>query len=132
MTTIKTYASVIQADMDKSLLEAAGIEAFLADENSAAIGYGPIVEPLRLQVQDADAEKARNLLKENMGGVPLSNDFVPPKDTPENVYDRKNLPPIRPIILLFLALIVLAFLAYLLRHQFQGHAHLNRFLLPGQ
>ncbi len=120
MTTVKTYASEVQADLDKSLLEAAGIKAFLPDEYSAVIGYGAVVGPLRLQVQDTDAEKARNILEENMGSGPLSNDFIPSESAPESVQDYENLPPIRPIILLLLTLIILVFLAYLLRDQFQG------------
>ena len=39
MTTLRKYLDVVKAEMDKSLLEAAGIPAFIAGENSASIGY---------------------------------------------------------------------------------------------
>jgi hypothetical protein len=61
MTTIRKYLDLVNAEMDKSLLEAAGITAFIADENSAALGYGQILGGVRLQVQDADADRARQV-----------------------------------------------------------------------
>jgi len=124
VTTVKTYASEVQADLDRLLLEAAGIEAFLPDENSAVVGYDPVVNALRLQVRDDDAEKALSILEEKVG-VPLPGNFIPPAGVPGNIQDQENMPPIRPIILLLLGLIILAFLAYLLRDQYRSFEHLR-------
>ncbi|HXI83278.1 MAG TPA: tetratricopeptide repeat protein [Verrucomicrobiae bacterium] len=81
MTTLRKYLDVVKAEMDKSLLEAAGIPAFIAGENSAAIGYGNIFGEVHLQVQDADVDRARQVLQDNQEATPLSDDFVPPETT---------------------------------------------------
>jgi len=39
MTTLRKYMDVVKAELDKSLLEAAGIPAFIAGANCASIGY---------------------------------------------------------------------------------------------
>src|ERR1700722_18080752 len=78
MTTLRKYVDVVKAEMDKSLLEAAGIPALIAGENSAAIGYGSILAEIHLQVQDADVDRARQVLQDNQDATPLSDDFIPP------------------------------------------------------
>jgi hypothetical protein len=62
MTTLRTYGNLAEAGFAKSLLESAGIRAELADEHSYGIGYGPVVSELRLQVGEADLERARQVL----------------------------------------------------------------------
>ncbi len=79
MITLRKYVDVVKAEMDKSLLEAAGIPAFIAGENSAAIGYGSILAEIYLQVQDADVDRARQVLQDNQEATPLSDDFIPPE-----------------------------------------------------
>lgn len=69
---------MVKAEMDKSLLEAAGIPAFIAGENSASIGYGTVLAEIHLQVQDADVDRARQVLQDNNEATPLSDDFIPP------------------------------------------------------
>jgi tetratricopeptide (TPR) repeat protein len=78
MTTLRKYVDVVKAEMDKSLLESAGIPAFVAGENSASIGYGSILAEVHLQVQDADVDRARQVLQDNKEATPLSDDFIPP------------------------------------------------------
>ena len=82
MTTLRQYIDVARAELDKSLLEAAGIPSFIADENSLSIGYGSILGGVRLQVQDADADRARRVLQEHEGATPLPDDFIPPEVPP--------------------------------------------------
>jgi hypothetical protein len=60
--TIRTYSNLSDAGFASSLLEAAGIEALLADEQSFTIGYGLAALGLRLQVDDADFERAQRVL----------------------------------------------------------------------
>ena len=62
MKTIRTFSNLSEAGFASSLLEAAGIKASLADEQSYSIGYGPVTGGLRLQVEDADAERAERVL----------------------------------------------------------------------
>jgi lipoprotein NlpI len=78
MTTLRKHFDLVKAEMDKSLLEAAGIQAFIAGENSASIGYGGIIAEIHLQVQDADVDRARQVLQDNKEATPLSDDFIPP------------------------------------------------------
>jgi Putative prokaryotic signal transducing protein len=83
MITLRRYTDLGQAELDKSVLEAAGIPAFLAGENSASVGYGGVLGELRLQVQEADADRARRVLDEHEGFTPLPDDFIPPENQPE-------------------------------------------------
>lgn len=62
MITVKTYSSIPDAELDQSFLSAAGVKSYLADENAAALGFGPVIE-VRLQVADSDASKAMAILK---------------------------------------------------------------------
>lgn len=61
MTTIKTFSNLAEAGFAHSLLEAAGIPAFLADEQTSQLGYGLAVG-IRLQVEEADRERAMQVL----------------------------------------------------------------------
>jgi hypothetical protein len=76
-----------EAGLDKSLLEAEGIPAFVADESSAALGYGTVLGGVRLQVQDEDVDRAQQILGEQQEAAPLPDDFVPPPEEP---------PPVEP------------------------------------
>ncbi|MDD5262308.1 MAG: DUF2007 domain-containing protein [Methylacidiphilales bacterium] len=82
MITLKQYTDLVKAGSDKALLETAGIPAFLAGENNAAIGYGSVLGELRLQVQEVDADRAREVLNEREGLAPLPDDFIPPELPP--------------------------------------------------
>ena len=84
MVTLRTYTDLGQAELDKSLLEAAGIPALLAGENSASAGYGGVLGELRLQVAEADADRARRVLNEHEGFTSLPDDFVPPAEPPQS------------------------------------------------
>src|SRR5262249_27110317 len=77
MITLQRYSDVVQAEMDKSLLEAADIPAFIVRENSAALGYGTVLGEIQLQVDDADIDRARQILRDK-STAPLPDDFVPP------------------------------------------------------
>ncbi len=79
MVTLKQYTDLVRAGSDKALLETAGIPVFLAGENNAAIGYGSILSELRLQVQEVDADRARQVLNEREELAPLPDDFIPPE-----------------------------------------------------
>ena len=80
MITIGQYPDSARAELDKSILESAGIRASLADENSVSAGYGSVLGGVRLQVEEADADRARQVLKEHYKVGPLPDDFVPPEE----------------------------------------------------
>ena len=64
MKTIRTFSNLAEAGFASSLLEASGIKALLADEQSFSIGYGQVGGGLRLQVEDDDAERAEQVLNQ--------------------------------------------------------------------
>lgn len=82
MVTVRQYINPSEAELDKTLLEEAGIPVFLADANSMSVGYGGVLGGVRLQVEDADLERARRVLDEREGVTPLPDDFVPPEEPP--------------------------------------------------
>ncbi len=65
LVTVADYFNLQQAISDRMLLEAAGIEAFIADEHLARIA-GPLHLVfggwIRLQVPESEAEDARRVL----------------------------------------------------------------------
>ena len=66
MQTVKTFGNLAEAGFARSLLEASGIPAFLADEQSSQYSLGAVV-PIRLQVPEADFEKALEVLTQGPG-----------------------------------------------------------------
>lgn len=110
MKTIRKYNRAIDSEMDASLLRASGIEPFLPDQSSAAIGYGTVVEPVRLQVQDADADQAIAILEQESKITPLPDDFESqplPPEPPETEPNKVLFVPIAVAIGALLALIFL-------------------------
>ena len=65
MKTVKTFSNLAEAGFADSLLEAAGIPALLADEQSFLWSYGVAI-PIRLQVEDAEFERARQVLERGL------------------------------------------------------------------
>jgi len=65
VTTIANFTRLEEAVVARTVLESAGIECFLADENMMHIAgpHGLILGGVRLQVLDSEAEAARELLR---------------------------------------------------------------------
>ena len=76
LVTIRTYAGLAEAMFARSLLEDAGVECFLTDENTFRINwlYTPMLGGMRLQVRPADVEEATALLN-----APAQSPDVDPK-----------------------------------------------------
>ena len=74
MTTVTTCSNLAEAQLLKTLLDDAGLPAFLPDEltaNSApqlVFGSG-----IRVQVEDEDADDARRVLAEAANSAPEQN-----------------------------------------------------------
>ncbi len=116
MVTLKRYSNLTEADEDKALLEAAGIPAFLAGENITTAGYGGILNELRLQVAEADLERARHVLGEHEGFAPLPDDFVPPEEPPDDTASEKQ-SAVSNVVMCLLVLSVLFNIIFLLRYR---------------
>lgn len=73
MKTVKTYLNLAEAGFAASLLEAAGIQASIADEQTYTLGYQTGAIGLRLQVEDQDFERAQAVLAEGPDATPRGN-----------------------------------------------------------
>lgn len=62
MITIATYRNLMSAELAKTRLASCDIEATIADASSYILGYGSVIDGVRLQVPDEDTESARAIL----------------------------------------------------------------------
>lgn len=76
MTTIREFVEQVQASVVVSFLEDNGIKATLVDENAAAWSGLHITIPIRLQVEDDQAEEAMALL-DQLDAAPLPGAEAP-------------------------------------------------------
>ena len=75
MITIATYRNLMSAELAKTRLAVNDIQAMIADEFSYTLGYGAIMDGVRLQVPATDAERAKEILATEEY-VDLPNDSV--------------------------------------------------------
>jgi len=66
---IARYGGVSEALLRKSMLDSAGIESFLGNENLVRLDwfYSNLVGGIKLMVREEDAETARKVLDQNPG-----------------------------------------------------------------
>ena len=83
MKTIRRFSNIAEAGFSRSILQAAGIDAALADEHAFTLGPQYAPWGIRLQVPDSDVERAARVLDQQEGFLPLPDDFVPPPESPE-------------------------------------------------
>jgi hypothetical protein len=71
LVTVRRYRDLTEAFVGRSLLESAGIPAWIADENLVRMDwfYSNLVGGMRLQVDEGDEAAAREILEE---GIPES------------------------------------------------------------
>lgn len=62
MITIARYRNLMAAEVAKTRLESLGIRTMIADEFSYSLGYGSVIDGVRLQVPDEYAERAKEIL----------------------------------------------------------------------
>ena len=110
MRTVKSYSNLAEAGFASSLLEAAGIRTLLADEQSSLWSYGMAI-PIRLQVDDADFEKAHEILKNGLSGAdttdePVATELRPSPGEPGKI----------PVGLFVAAAILFALLVFVVRN----------------
>ena len=80
MKTIRRFSNIAEAGFACSLLEATGIQAALADEHAFSLGQAFAPWGIRLQVPEADTERAMRVLDRQEGFSPLPDDFIPPPE----------------------------------------------------
>jgi hypothetical protein len=75
MITIREFSDQVEAGLIQSFLSDNEIDSILADENANSWIGARILVPIRLQVPDEDAEKAKKLLVQfdNASVVPESD-----------------------------------------------------------
>jgi len=75
MRTVKTLSNIGEAGFAHSLLEAAGLHPFLADEYSHGLGGGPSYtnSDMRLQVHEEEYEQALRVLTHGPDAEPLAD-----------------------------------------------------------
>ena len=94
MTTIRRYGNITEAGFAQSLLAAAGIDATIADEYAGTLGPQFVPWGMRLQVPEADVERALQILDGERGlesdtpdpvpeTPPAAEHEVAPRDDPE-------------------------------------------------
>lgn len=78
LVTVDRFLFLAEAELARARLEAAGIDAVLADENVVRLSWGDAQAHggVRLQVRRRDAEEAREVLEEE--GEPLPSESSPP------------------------------------------------------
>ena len=64
MKVVETYTNSFSANLAKGLLEEAGIQAYVLDENMGIVagGFNPDLLPIRLTVDDKDYSEAVKVL----------------------------------------------------------------------
>jgi hypothetical protein len=102
--TVKTFTNLAEAGFASSLLEASGIPASLADEQSFLMLPGPATGGIRLQVEDEDFDRATRVLAEgpDAPALPITSS---PLETPPN----ESRVPVGLFVALAVALALLAF-----------------------
>jgi hypothetical protein len=96
MTTLARFFNLADAELLKTRLEANGVPVFLADEASFTAGYGPVTGGLRVQVNETDVARARELLTQ-APAIELPDDFEIEGGVPAPEPQRKT--PLLPIAL---------------------------------
>ena len=94
--TLARFFNLMDAELLKTRLESHGIPVFLADEASFTAGYGPAAGALRLQVREADAVRAREVLGE-APTIELPDDFEVEGDGPVAEPQRET--PLVPLVI---------------------------------
>ena len=82
MITIATYRNLMSAELAKTRLEFYDIQAMIADACFYTLGYGAVIDGVRLQVPAADAKRAQEILATEEF-IDLPNDDAIIAESPE-------------------------------------------------
>jgi len=97
MRSLKTFSGLPEAFLQKSRLADAGIETFVAGENTGTIGYGGAFNEIRLLVAEEDWDRALALLDAPPEALPPDAEIegTPPPGSPA-LHPRTLEPPVLP------------------------------------
>lgn len=90
LVTIRSFWYLAEAELAKGLLDAAGIECFLFDENIVGLGwYANAVNGVKLRVDARNAEAANQILNDQLADGAVSLESLdndgPDNDGPDNI-----------------------------------------------
>src|SRR6267142_2965458 len=74
LVTVRSCWNAAEADLAKGLLETAGIESFLFDENMGRLYWVNVTGGVKLRVDPENVEEAHQILNENVSGVDALED----------------------------------------------------------
>jgi hypothetical protein len=83
MITIAKYRNLMAAELVKTRLESRGIKTMIADEFSYTLGYGSVIDGVRLQVAEEDAGRAKKILAADEY-IDLPDDSTVISESPES------------------------------------------------
>ncbi len=82
LVTVRTFATLMEAELAKGILDTAGIDSFVFDENVGRIYLANVVGGFRLRVDAANADGANRILKENDSGAAVPENLEISDDEP--------------------------------------------------
>jgi hypothetical protein len=82
LVTVRTFSTLMEAELAKNILDTAGIDSFLFDENVGRIYLANVVGGFRLRVDAANADEANRILKENDSGAVVPEYLETSNDEP--------------------------------------------------
>lgn len=87
LVTVRTFGNLAEAELAKGLLDSAGIDSFLFDENMGRLYWINVTQGIRLRVDAENAEAANRILDENV------SEFTAPEDVRPDDPDARDPDP---------------------------------------
>jgi Putative prokaryotic signal transducing protein len=87
LVTVRTFGNLAEAELAKGLLDSAGIESFLFDENMGRLYWINVTQGIKLRVDPENAEAATGILDENV------SEFTAPEDVRSDDPDARDPDP---------------------------------------
>lgn len=82
LQTVRTFSNLSEAELAKGLLDSAGIESFLFDENMGRIYWTNVIGGIRLRVDSGNAEEANRIVSEDASGEDALEESEVPDENP--------------------------------------------------
>lgn len=87
LVTVRTFGNLAEAELAKGLLDSAGIESFLFDENMGRLYWINVTQGIKLRVDAENVEAANRILDENV------SEFAAPEDAASDDPDARDPDP---------------------------------------
>lgn len=107
MITVRTFASPIEAGLAKSILDDYGIFSVLIDQDMNRYSGAPFAVPVRLQVQEDEAERANHILSDDLeAAASIDHEWENAAESP-SIFRKEAVSSQNPWELLAVALVLL-------------------------